>query len=101
LNGPNIAKPAGGDQGIFSGLPTFIFAVGFSATKQACGPEANALRGKSIGPAISDFGLWISDFILSFSNPHSAIYNPQFGGAPTMELPCRWEKDGLPARSRK
>jgi hypothetical protein len=26
--------------------------------------------------------LRISDFSLSFFNPHSAIYNPQFGGGP-------------------
>ena len=30
-------------------LPTFTFAVPFSAKKQACGPEARVLRGKSIG----------------------------------------------------
>jgi len=26
--------------------------------------------------------LRISDFLLSFFNPHSAIYNPHFGGGP-------------------
>ena len=30
-------------------LPTFTFAILFPAKKQACGPEARALRGKSIG----------------------------------------------------
>jgi hypothetical protein len=49
---------------------------------QACGPEARALRGKSIGPAISDFGLRISDFLDFFFNLHSAIGIPQFGCPP-------------------
>jgi hypothetical protein len=31
------------------GLPTFPFAISFSAKKQACGPGARALRAKSIG----------------------------------------------------
>ena len=43
-------------------LAPLTFAVPFSAKKQACGPEARALRGKSIGPGISDCGLRISDF---------------------------------------
>jgi len=30
-------------------MPTFTFASLFSDKKQACGPEARALRGKSIG----------------------------------------------------
>ena len=34
---------------LFLFLPPFIFAVPFSAKKQACGPEARAFRGKSIG----------------------------------------------------
>jgi hypothetical protein len=34
------------------------FAVPFSAKKQACGPEARALHGKSIGPVIADFGFF-------------------------------------------
>jgi hypothetical protein len=40
------------------------------------------LRGKSIGPVISDFGLRISDFWDFFFNPHSAIGIPQFGCPP-------------------
>jgi len=32
-----------------SNLPTSTFAIPFSAKKQGCGPEARALRGKSIG----------------------------------------------------
>jgi hypothetical protein len=31
--------------------------------KQACSPETGALRGKSNGPGISDFGLRIADFV--------------------------------------
>jgi hypothetical protein len=33
----------------FASLVTFTFAIPFSAPKQACGPEARALHGKSIG----------------------------------------------------
>jgi len=36
-----------------SNFPTFSTA--FYAKKQACGPEARALRGKSIGSFILDF----------------------------------------------
>jgi len=55
--------------------------VFFSAKKQACGPEARALRGKSIGSVISDFGLRISDFFgflfqSAFRNRHSAFKLP-------------------------
>jgi hypothetical protein len=85
--------------------------MSFSAKKQACGPEARALRGKSIGPVISDCGFQISDFwgllfqsafrnrhsaicrrayralpnsefFASFSIPHSAFYIPHFGCPP-------------------
>jgi hypothetical protein len=63
-------------------LPTFTFAIAFSAKKQACGPEGRALRGKSIGPVISDCGFRIADFLDFFFNPHSAIGIPQFGGGP-------------------
>jgi len=38
------------------------------------------LGGKSIGPGISDCGFRISDFLVFFFNPHSAICNPQFRG---------------------
>jgi hypothetical protein len=37
-------------------IAPFTFAIAFSAKKQACGPEARALRGKSIGPVNSDCG---------------------------------------------
>ena len=33
----------------FYASSTFTFAVPFSLEKQACGPEARTLRGKSIG----------------------------------------------------
>jgi hypothetical protein len=33
-------------------------AVFFPVEKRACGPEARALCGKSIGPVISDFGFF-------------------------------------------
>jgi hypothetical protein len=61
-----------------TGLPILTFAIPFSAKKQACGPEARALRGKSIGPVISNCGLRISDFFgflfqSAFRNRHSAI----------------------------
>jgi hypothetical protein len=48
--------------------------------KQACGPEARALREKSIGPVISDCGFRISDFFGFLLQ--SAIGIPQFGGGP-------------------
>jgi hypothetical protein len=83
--------------------PWFTFAVLFSAKKQACGPEARALRGKSIGgkrnpsgdhPCFrkvrrayralenSEFGMWNSEFFLLFPIPHSAFYIPHFGCPP-------------------
>jgi hypothetical protein len=60
-------------------LPTFTLAIAFSAKKQACGPEARALRGKSIGLVISDCGFRIVDFFgflfqSAFRNRHSAIW---------------------------
>jgi len=62
-------------------LAPLTFATLFLMGKKACGPEVPplaGLRGKSIGPVISDCGLRISDFLFFFINPHSAIYNPQF-----------------------
>jgi hypothetical protein len=56
-------------------LPTSTFAIPFSTKKQGCGPEARALRGKSIGLPISDFELRISDFLGSCF--HSAFRNLQ------------------------
>jgi hypothetical protein len=61
-------------------LPLFTFSISFSAKRQACGPEARALRAKSIGSAISDCGFRI--FLVFFCSPHSAIGIPQFGGGP-------------------
>jgi hypothetical protein len=40
------------------------------------------LRGKSIGPVISDCGLRISDFLVFFFNPHSAIGIPHLNCPP-------------------
>jgi hypothetical protein len=37
-------------------LHAFTFAILFPAKKQACGPEARALRGKSIGGKRNPFG---------------------------------------------
>jgi len=45
-------------------------------------PGSKGVARKSIGPAISDFGLRISDFLDFFFNPHSAIGIPQFGCPP-------------------
>jgi hypothetical protein len=63
-----------------SSLPTFTFAVAFSAKKKACGPEARALCAKSIGSVISDCGFRISDFLVffqsAFRNRHSAFKLP-------------------------
>jgi len=41
--------------------------------KKGRGPEARALRGKSIGLRILDFELRISDFGFFFFNPHSVF----------------------------
>jgi hypothetical protein len=76
-------------------LPTFTFGSPFCAPKQACGPEASALRGKSIG----------GEKIL----PGDPAWLPQNGagrsgarpGAPTSENPCSRRKNGLPARPKK
>jgi hypothetical protein len=61
---------------------TFPFVFFFSAKRQACGPDARTLRGKSIGPVISDCGFRISDFLVFFFNPHSAFYIPHLGCPP-------------------
>jgi hypothetical protein len=50
--------------------------ISFSAKRQSCGQEAGALRGKSIGPVISDFGFRIFLVFLyqsAFRNLQSAI----------------------------
>jgi hypothetical protein len=77
-------RPGEQEMGVLAHL---TFASLFSAKKQACGPEGRALRGKSIGPSISDFELRISDFFSFFS-----IRIPQ----PTINPQSRW-----PARSKK
>ncbi|MCX5915653.1 MAG: hypothetical protein NTX30_03075, partial [Deltaproteobacteria bacterium] len=53
----------------------------FPVEKQTCGPEARALRGKSIGSVISDCGFRISDLVgflfqSAFRNRHSAFKLP-------------------------
>jgi len=65
-----------------TGTPTSVFQIPFSSPKQACDPEARALRGKSIGRGK----------IL----PGDPSWLPQNGagrlgarpGAPTPENPC-------------
>jgi hypothetical protein len=69
----------------------FHFLLFFSAKKQACGPEARALNGKSIGPGISDCGLRISDFLgflfqSAFRNRHSAIWRRAYRALPNSEF---------------
>jgi hypothetical protein len=81
-------------------LPTFTFKSPFSAPKQAWGPEARALRGKSVGPRISDCGFQISDLFDFFFNPHSAIGIPQFGGGP-LGRPAGRPYMGIPLFSEK
>jgi len=48
--------------------------------KKACGPGARALRAKSIGPVILDFGFRV--FWVFFFNPHSAIGIPHLNCPP-------------------
>jgi hypothetical protein len=53
----------------------FTLAILFPVEKQTCGPEARALRPKSIGSVIPDCGFRISDFgffwfSFSIRNPH-------------------------------
>jgi len=76
-------------------LPTFTFAIAFSAKKHACGPEARALRGKSIGGK----GIRSGDPpVLPQGEAGRSGAQP---GAPTTQLPGPGEKNGLPARPRK
>jgi hypothetical protein len=78
---------------INSPLPPFISVLFFSAEKHACGPKERVLRGKSIGPVISDCGfriLWVF-----FFNPHSAIGIPQFGGGPIGRYRIRNSECGI------
>jgi len=55
-------------------LGPFMPSIAFSAKKQAYGPEAMALRGKSIGPVISDCGLLVAGFSLLV--PSLSIFIP-------------------------
>jgi len=84
-----------GDTRRANGLATFTFAIAFSAKKQACGPEARALRGKSIGGKRIPSG---DPPVLPQGEASLSVAQP---GAPTTQLPCPWEKNGLPARPRK
>ena len=80
---------------IFKRLPTFTFGGPLFSPKQACGPEARAWCGKSIG----------GEKILC-GDPASL---PQNGagcsgarpGAPTSGNPCSQKKNDLPARPKK
>ena len=82
------------------------FAIAFSARKRACGPEARALRAKSIGgkrigygdppvlpqneagpPGASQFG--IRNLYFLFSIPHSAIGIPHFHCPPGLRSEAR------------
>jgi hypothetical protein len=76
-------------------LPTFTFAILFLAKKRACGPEARALRGKSIGGKRNP----IEDPTVLPQNKAGPSGAPP--GAPTSESPCSRGKEGLPARSKK
>ena len=72
-------------------LPPFTFATLFLMGKKVCGPGARALRAKSIGPVISDFGLRISDFFgflfqSAFRNRHSAIWRRAYRAVPNSEF---------------
>ncbi len=77
------------------GLAPFTLAAAFSAEKQACGPEARALRAKSIGGKGIPGGDPIG-FPQREAGPPGARQ-----GAPTTEYPGSWGKNGLPARSKK
>jgi hypothetical protein len=78
-----------------------IIAIAVSAKKKTCGPEARALRGKSIGgkriavgdpigfpqngaglSGVTEFGIRNVEFFASISIPHSAFCNPHFGCPP-------------------
>jgi hypothetical protein len=63
-------------------LLTFTFAILFPARKQACGPEARALRGKSIGGKRNP----IEDPTVLPQNEAGPSGAPP--GAPTSESPC-------------
>jgi hypothetical protein len=67
----------------------------FSAPSQACGPEARALRGKSIGGEriLTGDPAWLPQNGAGRSGPRP--------GAPTSENPGSRRKDGLPAHSKK
>jgi len=76
-------------------LPPFTFSIPISSKKQACGPEARALRGKSIGGKGNPLG----DPPVLPQN-EAGLSGAQLG-APTWEELSSWGKNGLPARSKK
>ena len=96
LNGPNIAKSGGVDQEIFGDLPHLHFWGWLFCEKTSLWPGSKGvLRGKSIGGK----GIRIGDPPRASAERGGPMGAPQ--GAPTTELLCRWEKNGLPARPRK
>jgi len=76
-------------------LPTFTLAIPFSAQKQACGPEARALRGKSIGGKKNPLE---DPFVLPQNGAGPSGARPS---VPTSESAGSWRKNGLPARPKK
>ena len=75
--------------------PLHLLRFPFLLKKQACGPEARSLRGKSIGgksKRLKDPPVIPQDE----AGPSSA--QP---GAPTSDQSSSWGKNGLPARSKK
>jgi hypothetical protein len=72
-------------------LPTFTLKSPFFAPNQACGPEARALRGKSIG------GERILHGDLAWLPQKGAGRSGARPGAPTSENPDYRRKNGLPA----
>jgi len=76
-------------------LSTFTFANAFSAKNQACGPEARAVRTKSIGGNRIQYR---DPSVIAESATGPSGARP---GAPTSDSPFSWEKKSLPARADK
>jgi hypothetical protein len=76
-------------------LATFTLKSPFSAPSQACGPEARALHGKSIGGQriLTGDPAWLPQ--------NGAGRSGARPGAPTSENPGSRRKNGLPAHSKK
>jgi len=76
-------------------LPTFTFVPFSSAENRACGPEARALRGKSIGgeKILPGDPAWLPQNGAGRSGARSR----EARDAPTSENPCSRKKNGLPA----